>query len=195
MKHGLDASSSDVERARELSRKLRPDAAGARTDGPGPGEGGFVRFRAAAAPGGPAAAPRALAGGETPGRSSSAAVSASPAAGTLWDPFLDWCRAVAEATTGFVLDRQGLFVAVRGTLSATEAEGIGSRVMVALEQARKIQPGGPDPSVAIDFGGSCLSGFAVSLRDGSPLTIGLVGPRLVDPAARRAIAQAFESRD
>jgi hypothetical protein len=191
MKHGLDASSSDLDRARELSRRLRPDAVPAPAGGPSPEGRGFVRFRAASAP----AATASPARGEAAARGSASPAPTSPAAGTLWDPFLDWCRAVAGAATGFVLDRQGLIVAVRGALSATEAEGIGSRVMVALDQARKIRPDGPAPAVSIDFGGSCLSGFEVSLKDRSPLTIGLIGPRFVDPSARRAIAEAFESRD
>ena len=179
MKHAPDASSSDLERARELSRKLRGDASNRARAGaaavPAPGKDGFLRFRA---------------GGLLPAPAPSA-----PVSGTLWDPFLDWCLAVAGATAGFVLDGQGLLVAVRGALSAGDAEGIGARVMVALEQARKIQPGGsPDPAVSIDFGSGCLSGFAVALKDRSVLTIGLVGPRSVAPAARGTIASAFAAR-
>jgi len=75
-----------------------------------------------------------------------------------------------------------------------EAEEMGSRLMVALEHARKMPvDGAADASVAFDFGGRWLSGFSLPLRDGTKVTFALIGPAAVDGPLRRSFEKAFGS--
>jgi hypothetical protein len=197
MKHVPSATSSDLERARELSRRLRPgespDEPHARAHAVPPGPGAFVRFRAAdvvKVAAGPVAAPPPLPPPETAKRSAPA----SPQGGGRWDESLEWCRGRTGARSAFALDGQGLLIASSGALASEEAEGIGSRMMLALDQARKMADTPPARlSVGFDLGGDRLSGFAVTLGDGTPVTFGLVGPQTPDPLSRAVLEEAFDA--
>ncbi|MEZ4226220.1 MAG: roadblock/LC7 domain-containing protein [Polyangiaceae bacterium] len=103
----------------------------------------------------------------------------------LWNELLDGCLSAANAEAAFVMDGQGLVVATRGTMQADDAEAIGARLMVALDQAEEIGGATGSYSVAIEFGGAWLTGLRLQLKDERSLTVGLV--------ARAPLAR--ESRD
>ncbi len=92
----------------------------------------------------------------------------------IWNELLDGCLSAADAEAAFVMDGQGLVVATRGNISADDAEAIGARLMVALDQAAEIGNRGGSYSVAIEFDGSWLTGLRLHLHDAKSLTVGLV---------------------
>ena len=195
MKYAPSANSSDLDRARELSRKLRPEepVAASRALNADAGTEGFLRFRAAKVA---SVAPRApLSPAAVAGPRDRPAVldrPVSPRAGGSWGPFLDWCRRQAGSESAFAIDAQGLIISASGAIRVEEAEAMGSRTMIALEQALRMTEAAVSPSVAFDLGGSRLSGFSVSLSDGSRVTFGLVGPEAVGAALRATFQEAFD---
>ena len=67
---------------------------------------------------------------------------------------------------------------------------MGARLMVALDQARLlVRAGEADPLLVIHLGPHVLTGFAVRLPDGTPLTVGLVGARAAPAGLREALAR------
>ena len=195
------ANSSDLERARELSRKLNPGPPRPTVGEAKESERPYIRFRAAAVlrvgdlsgvvpepPDSPSPL-RAVPGPVPPAAPPQAAPQVS---GSPWGPLLDWCRSVSGAESAFVLHPYGLIVAVRGPLPEAEAGEMGSRLMVALEHARKMPvDGAGDASVAFDLGGRWLSGFSFPLRDGTKATFAAIGPNALDGPLRRSFEKAF----
>lgn len=174
------AGVDDLERAREISRRLKggPDAE------PGTEAAGsrFVAFRAARV----GTVPASMAPLEPEGPSTGRAP---------WDRFLSWARLLTQAEAAFVLDEHGLVIAVHGTLPMEELERIGARLLAALEQARKMYVAEPStPSVNIALGGRWLNGLSVTGADGSPAVLGLVGPIVSSAEIRSALAGALCAR-
>lgn len=184
-------SSSDLERAREMSRRLAAGSSG-RPDAPSPSRragigvaapdpAGFVRLRrpaprstAASAP--PVAADRPL--------------RVAAFGGEGWDAILDWTLEATGAGAAFLMDPHGLVVACRGPLPSGQAEGLGARLMLALDQAAKMVPPGEesaDLSVAVQFGEVLLTGFLAPLADGTVLTAGLISRCPIGASARQAV--------
>ena len=194
------ANSSDLERARELSRKLKPGPPRPTVGEAKESERPYIRFRAATvlrvgdlSGAVPEPTPSPLPLRAVPGPVPSAPPQAAPEVrGPRWEPLLDWCRSVSGAESAFVLHPYGLIVAVRGPLPEAEAGEMGSRLMVALEHARKMPvDGAGDASVAFDLGGRWLSGFSFPLRDGTKLTFASIGPNALDGPLRRSFEKAF----
>jgi hypothetical protein len=110
--------------------------------------------------------------------------------GEGWDAVLDWTLEATGAGAAFLMDPHGLVVACRGPLPSGQAEGLGSRLMLALEQAGRMVPPGEEAaelSVTVQFGEILLTGFPAPLGDGTVLTAGLISRSPVAAAARRAV--------
>lgn len=77
-----------------------------------------------------------------------------------WNAWLAWACEAAPAEAAFVVDRHGLAIASRGELPDEDREAVSTRLVVALEQAARLDPdedGGERPSLSIDWRGRTWS--------------------------------------
>lgn len=172
MSYDPSVPSSDLEFAVQLSRRLREDSRnGLRLD-PRPR---YVRFDARRF------LPRGLEVGQRTNRAFGA---------DAWNQLLDGCLGIAQADSAFLMEPQGLVVAARGRLSADVAEGIGARLMLALDQAAQMSPG-KSHTVCVEFDGRWLTGVRLSVGD-TQLTLGVTAelplPRDIREALEELIA-------
>ncbi|MBK7861257.1 MAG: hypothetical protein IPJ65_22130 [Archangiaceae bacterium] len=155
--------------------------------------------RPAASPPAPAAAPPAYARFAPPPRPSAPAAPAvpptfrvPPASGVGqegWNRLLREVQAFSGALGVFVIDASGLMVASGSTqASREELEAVGSRLLVALEQADRIS-GAPGRSVAVDLGERVLTGVRVRAADGVTVTLALVTRAALAEPVRAALYQ------
>ncbi len=177
----LCVSSSDLERARALARRL----AGA---GNAP----------------PAAAARGA--GAVGARFEARRVDARPEQTTgglgAWDAHLAFCRSLAPVDALLVTDHDGLVVARAGDFHGHDVDGVAARLVGALEQgellaalARPAADGAPGDAaargdaacVSIEWDGLILGGWRVVSGEAS-FVVGLLGRERVAPAARRAVS-------
>lgn len=111
-----------------------------------------------------------------------------------WERLLDWFLEITRGDTCFVMDPQGLAAAARGR-SPERGDLVGPRLMIALEQAALMQPDGlPPRSVFFEFDDGCVTGISVATRDGSRLTVGVLGDGPIDRALREAVAQGVREK-
>jgi hypothetical protein len=190
-----DASSSDLNRARETSRRLSQLEAGAP-----PPRDASARFSASQVTGVPTPPPGAGAAAVTPPpavdpRSPGplpARVPPLPAA-TTFEARTAWCREALGAESVFLLDERGLLVASAGSVAAAEAEGVGARVVFTFEQADAMRRGSDRTrSICVEFG----SGFLTAWRfpaEGIVLTVCVVTPKPLAPGAAAIVARAYAS--
>ncbi len=105
-----------------------------------------------------------------------------------WNQLLDGCLAVADGESAFLMDGQGLVVACRGVIGASDAEAIGARLLLTLDQATAMGASGePARSVIVEVEGRWLSGLRASSRSGMSLTVGVLGPSPLGAAAREVV--------
>lgn len=200
MKNDPSVSFSDRDAARASAARLRgekppPVPAGS------PAAPAFVSFRAGVALGtGEAAraAPAAVApaAGQAPSPRRPPPTPLPGASGAeRWDALLSWCLTSGGAMAAFVLDERSLLVASRGLLPFDDVEGMGGRLIVALEQASRLQEEGAPGhgAVSVDLDGRWLTGFAVSMPGGAPLTFGLLGAEPAHAEVRAAISGWIEA--
>lgn len=185
-----DNSSDDLERARALSRAL---SSATPTAAPAPSASRYVSF----APRGPAPraptvapavapavaqAPHPAAPAHSPAPSpaphpAKRELVAAPAAGfgpAAWDALLDACLSAARAQAAFLMDPHGLVISSRGA-SADPLEAVGSRLMLAFEQADRI---GAERTLSLsaETARGTLFGMRLVQADGSFLLLGVVVP-------------------
>ena len=207
MRLNLRENSSDLDRARELARRLReggPIAAAGAPTVP------FVRFgfTPAAAGAAPALLPAvAVAAPATavatvavpvevahspldelvaPGPAGASDSASVPA--RSWSEVLDRCLVHAHASAAMVVDATGLRIASAGDWegrSAEQVEALGARLQVSVEQSRNIEE--PCHVVAMGLSQGWLSGMRVETGAG-PMALGFfaVAPTEGDSASRAA---------
>jgi hypothetical protein len=172
-KPGPSASSSDdLDRARAASQRLKGQA-GARVTEPG-----YVTFaRAPAQAAKPAEVPRPrpsmvpLVTRREPLKGPNAGFGAG-----AWNKLLDACVQIAVAEAAFLMDPQGLMVAVRGPAASQELEAVGARLMLAFEQADLV--GGAEQaalSLSVELTRGTLHGLRLVQPEGV-LLLGLIIP-------------------
>lgn len=205
-----DESSSDLMRAREISRRLverngRPGPQPAAPPAP------VLRFsadqvRAAAglpanvATPPPAASAAAVPPPGQPGPAPQRATAPLPPlpplpANGTWEALVGWCRAALGGESAFLMDEHGLLVALAGKLGHDEAEGIGGRLVYLFEQADEMKGGERTTrSVSLGFGVSHLSGFRIAIAGGVLLTLGIFTAKPAHPEAGAIVARAFSSK-
>jgi hypothetical protein len=105
-----------------------------------------------------------------------------------WNGFLDECLRAAGAETAFAVGHEGLTIASRGRLPHGDVEGLGTRLMIALERAGEMEiEAGEVQSVLVEFDHRWLTGLALR-RDGAIfLAVGVLGGRPVRGPLREAI--------
>jgi len=180
-----DNSSDDLERARSASRRLRGPAA---PMAPSAGGTGYVTFAAPRPPQGQPPAPVAARPG-VPMAPPAARPSAvpmmtrrepikAPTAGfgpDGWNKLLDACAAVTGAEVALLMDPHGLIIASRGPRQGDDVEAVGARLMVAFEQADRIDGQRSTLSMSFELPRGTVQGLRLTQPDGA-LTLGLIVP-------------------
>lgn len=159
MKNVPSEASSDLERARALSRSLseardaKPAPTGASTSGP-PAYARLGLRRASTLP--------------------------PLEAGARWPRIVGWLRASTLASSVFAVDRKGLVIASTG-LEDDEAMRIGGRVALAFDQSAYVDE---VRALVIDWAGEQLT--AIEIRDGDdvPVLLGILGHPTPVPRAQ-----------
>lgn len=175
------ASSSDLERARALSHRLA--AVGAESPAPRAPleESKYVRFR-----------PAAVTDLPTPVRAVPAAPDPAAFGGVEgWDSLLDWVRSACGAHAAFLIDGQGLLVAKAGELDRERAEGMGARMVFAMEHADRMAEGESSRSLVVDFGEHVATSLRTQTPDGRQFVLGVVASAPLSPDARREVERAL----
>jgi hypothetical protein len=167
------ATSSDLDLARTLSRKLAVPGGGTLTRPlPGPG---YVHF-----------APRPTA--PPPERPPSEGLAIELRRFESWDGLLAWCLSLTHASTAFVMDPEGFAIAHQGPLSVEEIQGVGSQLMVAMSQADQLEhASAPALSVCVEFEAFWLSGLRLQAEGRGAFTVGFIAAEPVDRDTRDAI--------
>ncbi len=181
------ASSSDVERARELSRKLGPTLTPAvepASSAPSP----YIRFDAARFAGSVVAP-----AGAAPARSAVVIPALPPSED--WASLLAWVRLACSALEVFLIDGRGLLVASSGDISKERAESMGARLVLAFEQADRMEESASQSrSIVIDFGDVVLTGIRIPLPEGGTLVVGIAGKELPQNEARAEVERVLTRR-
>lgn len=190
MKSSPSAGSSDLEKARALSRGLgaaRPPE-GAR--------GGFIAFRRPARAATETSEP-------TVARPEPAAATAGvdtsppllpPFGARRWDLLTAWLRESAEGRVAFVMDAQGLLMALDGPLEVPEVENAGARLGLALFHAGKMfTEAPPDIRIDVSVGDLHLTGFELHEPGGNLFTVGILGPEPISPRRCEALRRQAEA--
>jgi hypothetical protein len=184
------AGFSDLEKARTLSKRL--GSAGPPESRPG----GFIVFRRPAHRGEAVAAPpgatQATARGDAPEVQTSPPL--LPAFGARrWDLLTAWLRESVDGRAAFVMDSQGLLMALDGPLEVPEVENAGARLGLALLHAGKMFAEVPATlRLDVSVGDLHLTGFELHEPGGNQFTVGILGPLPIDPRRCAALRQQAE---
>lgn len=130
---------SDIDLARQLSRRLTGLAAGAPATGKPLPAPGYQPFRIAAKEA--ATAPPVTVQPEQP--ADPFLVEAEPAPAppkpvTSWEEFLAWSLELAGGRAAFVVDSQGFVIASRGRIPDDGFEAVGAELCLAMEQLDRL---------------------------------------------------------
>ncbi len=193
MRGDRNVRSSDLDRARALSRQLR----GKRTtvsDSP-------HSTAAHAPPSEQAAFSGYLSDDGVPVTEASVREDSNPAANfstdtlgsRLWNDILGECIELAGdagAVAAFAVDMQGLAIAQVGEVAAGEIEATGSRLVIAIEQAARMESFAQQrpQSIQIDFGASWLTGIPVAGTNDMEIIVGIVSRDTTSGRARALIS-------
>lgn len=169
--------SSDLEAARAASRSLRTGATQAVLDR------GYVRFEASRFTG--ARATEALS--RTPRAPEPRFGSAS------WERLLDDCMVAAESSDAFLINEQGLVIALRGAIDPDEAESVGSRTQLAMEQVDRMANANATRRMAmVELDSRWLVGVRFALGDGTSVTLCLLCREPPEADGRRKLTTLLD---
>lgn len=176
----LDASSSDLEAARRISERLAGASHPSASPPPSPA---YVRFAA------PAFAAPAVTD-SFPSPPDLDLRSLESFGDEHWNEFLEWIARASHADAAFVMDVHGLSIASTGALGAEEIDMMGTRLMIAFEQAARMREGNDHVgAITIEFGEQSLTGLTVWIDESLVFTIGVVGKSPPGRALRETIAR------
>jgi hypothetical protein len=175
----LDASSSDLEAARRISERLAGASPPSAESPPPPS---YVRFAASS--------PAAGATSSFPRPPDLDLRSLDSFGDEHWNEFLEWIARASHADAAFVMDVHGLSIASTGALGAEEIDMMGTRLMIAFEQAARMREGDDHVgAITIEFGEQSLTGLTVWIDESLVFTIGVVGKSSPGRALRETIAR------
>ncbi len=182
MSRDTGESSSDVERARQLSIRL-----GSHDEAPAqarpPAAIPYIRFDAGRF------------AGPAPGPLPPRAERPPPPESDDWAALLGWIRALCAADAAFLIDVRGLLVAASGDVPKERAEGMGARLVLAFEHADRMEADAQrSRSMVIDFGGAVLTGIRIPLPEGETLVLGIASRTLPDLETRAEVERALTRR-
>ncbi len=105
-----------------------------------------------------------------------------------WTDLLDWCQRIAGSSSAFVTDHQGLPIADDGSLSEGQVADTGTRLILALDQAGKMEiADGRAQAISIQLGARWLTGIRIGTDGDAAFTLGLLGDRPVGEESRKTI--------
>ena len=105
---------------------------------------------------------------------------------------LETCLKATGSETAFVMDSQGLTLTSRGRLHSGEIEAVGTRLMIAFEQASSMDfAAGEVQSLLVEFDHLWLTGLRADAPSGRSFTVGLIGREPVGPSARGHIRECL----
>lgn len=176
------ANSSDLEIARQLSRKLTGAPVG---DAPPVAPNRYTRFSASRLSPSPQPSADALAG---------TADSASPPRDFQnWQEFLQWVIDEGFAMGGFVMDSEGFAIAANGTIDDEQAQGMGVSLMMVFNEADEPDhPGTDADSIAIEYSQFTLTGIRISSSGNYLFTLGLLAAEYLPPGVRNLLRRNAE---
>lgn len=194
MSHEPNDSSSDLDRARALSKRLQGPAAtrpDVRKDEPA-----FARFtpqRVRPAASAPAPEPKeSVPPSSRPFPVPLKKLNPPPARtgrSSDWAQLLAWCLEALGARSAHLIDRSGLLVASAGPVSPERAESMGSRLVIALEQGAEI--GGADANMLeFSFPGGHVTGARLDVGGGNWIVLALETPAPLEGIERTSLRLA-----
>lgn len=168
--------SEDLERAKDLSRALKGSGHGAAGGSTSP----YVAFpQRAEAPAAPSRVSATYVSRPSLPLMARREPLKAPAGGfgaQLWNRLLDASVAAASAEAAFLMDPNGLVVSARGPRVGEELEAVGARLMIAFDQADRIEGGQQTLSMTVETPRGSLFGLRLRQSEGGVLTLGLVVP-------------------
>ena len=108
-----------------------------------------------------------------------------------WQAMVQWCLDCVAAEAVFVLDLSGLLVASSGAQSAAELEGIGARMLFALQQGDGL---GDTATRAVEFelGDKWFLAFRLTTAGQVTFLLGFASKQPVNALGRQRVLRAFE---
>jgi hypothetical protein len=110
---------------------------------------------------------------------------------SAWHALLDASTSAAAASGAFAMDAQGLVIATRGDLDEAQAERLGGRLMLTLDQAEKMSE--HSGVVCVEVEGRWLTGIRAPSKSGVQVTVGVLASEPVGRDARAAITQLMST--
>lgn len=168
-------SSSDLDMARQLSRRLTSPA-----------------DRAREAP--DADSVSSLYEGVTVDLGRAAATTATPPVPTrelvTWDDLLEWVLGISGASAAFVVDSQGFVIGRGGELPEDGFEGVGAELSDVFEKLDRIHPAGTAlSSVDLPVPDGRLVGLRSGNDEGQTFMVGLVVPSPLGETVKEAVVR------
>ncbi len=108
-----------------------------------------------------------------------------------WHQLLDDCMRETGATAAFVMGGEGLVIAVRGGVAAEQAQAIGARLMIGLDQAEQLNEGGAATTLCAEVAEGWVSALRFEHND-TRLLLAVVGGAPLDSSSRRVVAQLIQ---
>jgi chromosome partitioning protein len=110
----------------------------------------------------------------------------------LWDRILEYCRDTAKADAAFVMDTQGLAIAISGQISPEEVENAGTRLMISFEHAGRIDREVGAESIVFQFQKKSLTGLLFQPSEDQSFTLGILSSEALDTQQRESIVRVAE---
>ncbi|GEM_PF-3754813 len=110
----------------------------------------------------------------------------------LWNRILDYCRDTAKADAAFVMDAQGLAIAISGQISPDEVENAGTRLMISFEHAGRIDRDGGAESIVFQFEKKTLTGLLFQPGEDQSFTVGILSSEGLGTKQRDLIVRVAE---
>lgn len=180
MSNDRSEHSSDLGLARSIARRLRTRPKITPDRGSVPPRSRYVRFDARRFGVGAATAAAAAADGDEQviGRWAS----------DNWNRLLDDCLAVCSGRSGFLMDEDGLVVALRGMDDSDVLEVLGARLTVTFQQADRMSHREDGAStICIELDEGWLTGVKFPVEGGGPLVIGLMAELPIAGDAKKEV--------
>jgi len=183
--HG--ASFSDIERAREISRRITGTP---QTQPAGPSEPGAQAYVPFSLSFGVGSAP-VVSTPAAPTKVADAAAMVQPVdyesiSFESWESLLHWCREELDAESAFVVDPQGFVISLDGRLAEDGFEGIGAELSYSMEHLARITAApGPLKWADFEFQGLRVLAVRVVVSEGAMMVFGFIAP---GPSAPQKLA-------
>lgn len=176
---------SDIEKARQISQKLRPNS---QPISQVPKQQNYLSFQAAK-----------LVFGQAGSASSYNPLVYNPpirsqCPDNYWNNLLLWYLENSKGSSAFIIDQEGFVVAYQGQLSAKDIEEIGARLVAVFHQANKFQINGEELStLRLEYPNNWVTSLLINLNENVTLLVGLISSAVENKEILSAIKNAITS--